>query len=559
MSKWTDKAVIYHIYPIGFCGAPKINDDGETVSRINKVTDWIEHLNNININAVYFGPVFESSAHGYDISDYMRIDRRLGTNEDFENISRQLHEKGIRVIVDGVFNHVGRNFWAFKDVREKGQNSKYCSWFKNLNFGGNSPMGDNFWYEGWEGHFNLVTLNLHNPEVKEHIFSAVKMWIEKFDIDGLRLDVAYCLEPQFIKDLRRFCTQLKPDFWIMGEVIHGDYSRFANSEMLESVTNYECYKGIYSSHNDKNYFEIAHSLTRQFGNGGNGGIYHGIKTYNFVDNHDVNRLASSLKNQKHIFNAYTILFTMPGCPSIYYGSEWGVKGEKIKGDDSPLRPCINIDDMSDNALTVHIAKLAKIRRELPVFENGAYHQMTLENKKYSYKRADGDKEVYVLLNIEDGDTWFNFRANSDKLVDLLTGEIFKIDGDANICVKSCTSRILTRFCDCGDLLNLSDEINIKDVEMTMTEEIKTEEQTAEVIAGPEINDEPQEFDYEQLLAEFGEALKKARCNKGFSIGQLADMTDITARDIIDMEKGKIYNWEDVFLYLYIIKCKINIE
>ncbi len=570
MSKWTDKAVIYHIYPIGFCGAPSINDGGETVSRINKVIDWIPHLCSLNVSAVYFGPVFESAEHGYDTSDYMKIDRRLGSNEDFELVSKKLHENGIKVIVDGVFNHVGRKFWAFTDVQQNGHNSRYCSWFKNLNFGGHSPMGDNFWYEGWEGHYNLVTLNLQNPEVKDHIFSAVRMWIEKFDIDGLRLDVAYCLDPNFIKELRRFCTSLKPDFWLMGEVIHGDYSRFANPEMLESVTNYECYKGIYSSHNDRNYFEIAHSFMRQFGNGGNGGIYHGIKTYNFVDNHDVNRLASSLRNPEHIYNAYTLLFTMPGCPSVYYGSEWGVMGEKQHGNDAPLRPCIEISDMTDNALTAHISRLAKIRRILPVFENGAYHQMTLENKKYSYKRADGDNEVYILLNIEDFDTNFRFRANSDRLVDLLTGEIFTVNGDADICVKSNTGRILSRYSDSfiQEFLNPLENSTIQPKAEPVSEPQSAPEnnnvQPEKAVDVPEpapVQEEPEPpvFDAEKEAAALGEELTRARLEKGFNIAQVADMSDIAARDIIAMEKGHISDIEMLLKYAFVTGCRIVLK
>ncbi|MCH5185519.1 MAG: DUF1653 domain-containing protein [Oscillospiraceae bacterium] len=573
MSKWTDKAVIYHIYPIGFCGAPRVNDGGDTVSRINKVIDLIPHLCGLGVNAVYFGPVFESSEHGYDTSDYMKIDRRLGSNEDFALVSSKLHENGIRVVVDGVFNHVGRNFHAFRDVLQNGGNSRYVSWFKNLNFDGNSPMGDNFRYEGWEGHFNLVTLNLLNPEVKEHIFSAVRMWIEKFDIDGLRLDVAYCLDPGFIKELRRFCTGLKEDFWLMGEVIHGDYSRFANPEMLESVTNYECYKGIYSSHNDKNYFEIAHSFIRQFGNGGSGGIYNGIKTYNFVDNHDVNRLASMLKNENHIYNAYTILFTMPGCPSIYYGSEWGAKGEKRGGDDSPLRPCIETLDKTDNALTAHISKLAQIRRTLPVFENGAYHQMTLENKKYSYKRADGNEEVYILLNIEDFDTSFRFRANSDKLVDLLTGESFEVNGDADIPVKSCTGRILSRNSEFTDaVLGAAGYITPVKEEIPKEKTAPQTPQGGDAPSGTHDNtggikdvekpeetakEDPPVFDLEKSLQKLGASLAAARNAKGINIGYAAGISDIPAKSIIEMEKGNIESIEQLLRYTFALGIDVD--
>ena len=158
---WYENAIIYHIYPLGFCGAPKTNEGGEPVRRLEKVLDWIPHLLEMNVDAVYFSPIFESVEHGYDTIDYKMIDRRLGDNAMFKHICEEFHKNGIHVILDGVFNHVGRKFFAFTDIQEKGQNSPYCGWFQNLNFGGHSPCGDPFWYEGWNGHYNLVKLNLN--------------------------------------------------------------------------------------------------------------------------------------------------------------------------------------------------------------------------------------------------------------------------------------------------------------------------------------------------------------------------------------------------------------
>ena len=152
---WVNESVFYHIYPLGFCGAPRIND-GKLSYRLDKVIDFIPHLKEMNVNAVYFGPVFMSTTHGYDTNDYYNIDNRLGDNDSFAHICDKLHENGIKVVLDGVFNHVGRGFWAFRDIQDKKQGSPYCSWFQNLNFGGNSPWGDPFWYEGWEGNYDLV-------------------------------------------------------------------------------------------------------------------------------------------------------------------------------------------------------------------------------------------------------------------------------------------------------------------------------------------------------------------------------------------------------------------
>lgn len=448
MASWTDNAVFYHIYPLGFCGAPRQNDDGETVPRILKVIDWIPHLKEMNINAVYFGPVFESAEHGYDTTDYTKIDRRLGTNADFAKVCAALHENGIRVVLDGVFNHVGRKFWAFRDIQEKGASSPYCGWFSNLNFGGSSPMGDNFWYEGWEGHYNLVKLNLKNPDVVNHIFSAIDGWVSEFGIDGIRFDVAYCLDFDFLRAVHNHCKSKYNDFWLLGEVVHGDYSRWANNEMLDSVTNYECYKGLYSSINDKNYFEIAHSIRRLIGDGG---IVADKKLYNFVDNHDVDRVASRLNNPESIYNLYTLLFTMPGCPSVYYGSEWAL-ADKKDGSDYPLRPCLDLDKMPAHPLVNHISKLAKAKQTLGALQNGRIEQIHLGNREFAFKRTGGGADVFVLLNINDSEYVFNFDHGSDTLVDILSGDTY--DRTTAVLVKPCGGRVLV------DASALNSEINV---------------------------------------------------------------------------------------------------
>ena len=217
---WAYESVFYQIYPLGFCGAP-FENDGITEPRILKVIDWADHIRELNCDAVYFSPIFESDSHGYDTRDYAKIDCRLGSNEDFAKVCRELHKRGIKVVLDGVFNHVGRGFWAFQDVLRNRENSRYKDWF-HINFSGNSNYNDGFWYEGWEGHFELVKLNLWNNEVVEHIFSCIKGWVDEFDIDGLRLDVAYCLDKEFLKRLRGFTNGLKQDFVLIGELLHGD-------------------------------------------------------------------------------------------------------------------------------------------------------------------------------------------------------------------------------------------------------------------------------------------------------------------------------------------------
>lgn len=442
---WANQSVFYHIYPLGFCGAPQFNDCGsEPVSRIKKVIEWIPHLKELGINSIYFGPLFESTEHGYDTADYYKIDRRLGTNQDFKEVCEELHKNDISVVVDGVFNHVGRDFWAFKDIQQNGQSSKYCGWFENLNFGGKSPMGDNFWYEGWEGHFNLVKLNLKNSEVVDHILGAVETWMNEFKIDGIRFDVAYCMDENFFKQINNFCKSKREDFWLMGEMVHGDYSRLAKPGMLDSVTNYECYKGNYSSHNDKNYFEIAYSLNRLFGNGG---IYKNIHTYNFADNHDVNRLCSTLKNKEDINNVYTLLYTMPGIPSIYYGSEWGVDGSKANGSDAGIRPELNLTDIKQNDTLNHIKKLGEIHSNLPVLYDGTYEQISVTNQQFAFKRETNGEAAYILLNLSDSDYIFNFNiSGSGKLRNLFDNKEIQINNsNVSINVTKHNSMILKKI------------------------------------------------------------------------------------------------------------------
>ncbi|HHZ05544.1 MAG TPA: DUF1653 domain-containing protein [Clostridiales bacterium] len=442
MSNWVNESVFYHIYPLGFCGAPEYND-GVQSYRLDKIVDWIPHLKELGINAVYLGPLFESSKHGYDTKDYYKVDARLGDNASFKHICEELHKNDIKIVLDGVFNHVGREFWAFKDVQENGQASQYCDWFQNLNFGGGSPMGDAFWYEGWSGCYDLVKLNLRNGNVVNHLLDAVGMWIDDFGIDGLRLDAADCIDLDFFRQLKNYCKSRKSDFWLMGEIIHGDYNRWANNETLDSVTNYECYKGNWSSHNDHNYFEIAHSLQRQFANGG---IYSHLCLYNFVDNHDVNRIADNCRDNRHLGNVYSLMYTMPGTPSIYYGSEWGIKGSRTNSSDAALRPCINFGEIPDanNNLCEYLKKLGKIRHALPALKYGNFENKNIKNEQLVYERSFENQHVYIALNLNENEQYvdFNLENGFSKLTDTVSGQVFDVNGYANIPVPANSTRIM---------------------------------------------------------------------------------------------------------------------
>ncbi len=439
---WINDAVFYNIYPLGFCGAPR-NNDGNLTYRLDKIYDFIDHFKEMGVNAIVFNPVFESTRHGYDTIDYFKIDCRLGDNESFKKICKTLHENGIRVLLDGVFNHVGRDFFAFKDIQQCGMSSIYCNWFHNIRFDRQSPKGDNFSYEGWAGHYDLVKLNLQNEIVTSHLLDAVKFWIDEFDIDGLRLDAADCVDFEFFKKLRQTCKERKPDFWLYGEITNGNYNLWANDQTLDSVTNYETYKALFSCHNDRNYFEFAHSMDRQQGDYG---IYKNLYLYNFVDNHDVNRLASNLNDETLLKNAYTLLFTMPGAPSIYYGSEFGIKGKRTHHSDYELRPELNLGEI-DNPnyeLFEHIKKLSKLKHSLKALQYGNYKNENIQLEHLCYSMKTDDQSVFVLLNQSNEVRNIGFDTRfSGVLTDVLNGnKTYQCNGYVNIDVMPKSSMIL---------------------------------------------------------------------------------------------------------------------
>ena len=419
---WAYNETFYQIYPIGFCGAP-VHNDGVTEHRILKIGEWAEYLGDLGIGSIILNPIFESDNHGYDTRDFRKIDCRLGTNEDFKEVCEKLHDNNVKIMLDGVFNHVGRGFWAFKDVQEKKWDSPYKDWF-HISFDGNSAYNDGFWYEGWEGHFELVKLNLQNPAVVDYLLDCVKMWIEEFGIDGLRLDVAYCLDHNFMRRLRSFCEELKPGFALIGEVLFGDYNLIVNDEMLHSCTNYECYKGIFSSFNCMNLFEIAHSLNRQFGPE-QWTLYKGKHLLSFVDNHDVTRVASILTNEKHLPLIYALAFGMPGIPCVYYGSEWGEKAKKEDGDPA-LRACFEAPQW--NELTEWISKLTEAKKQSKALCYGNFYSVVLTNGQCVFGRECDGERVLVCINAADQPFFAGFDMGKGDATDLITGEQVTLNG-----------------------------------------------------------------------------------------------------------------------------------
>lgn len=397
---WYDEAVFYHIYPLGMLDAPKENSYEEPVHRLRNLKEWMPHFKNLGVNAIYIGPLFESVGHGYETTDYKKLDSRLGDNADLTQFVKDCHKEGIRVILDGVFNHVGRDFFAFKDLKEKREASAYKDWFLNVNFWNNNEYNDGFSYDNWGGYNLLVKLNQKNPAVKDYICDVIRFWVKEYDIDGIRLDAADVLDFDYMKALRAVANEVKPDFWLMGEVIHGDYSRWVNDGTLHSVTNYTLHKALFSGHNDHNYFEIAHTVKRLYEMGGN--RPDGLKLYNFSDNHDVERIINKLNNRANYEPVHVLVYSLPGVPSIYYGSEFGIEGKKEKYSDASLRPALNYSDYKDaiknNPYTVLISKLGAVRRVALPLSYGDYREVTLTNRQYVFTRTYQDNTVIVTVN-----------------------------------------------------------------------------------------------------------------------------------------------------------------
>ena len=457
MSKWYEEAVFYHMYPLGMTGAPKQNNGEERTEqteRFDELEQWIPYIKQLGMTAIYIGPLFESSTHGYDTKDYKLVDTRLGTNEDFIRFVSLCHDNQIRVVVDGVFNHTGREFFAFRDIQEKRESSPYRDWYKGVNFGWQSPLGDSFGYEAWQGHYELPCLNHWNPAVREYLFDVIQYWVDTFDIDGIRLDCANVLDFHFMEEMRQKTAHMKEDFWLMGEVIHGEYSRWVNPSMLHSVTNYELHKSLYSGHNDHNYFEIAHNVRRL--------EKIAPVLYTFLDNHDEDRIASKLICKEHLYPIHICLFTLPGIPSIYYGSEWAIEGRRTRNSDDALRPqvsskdlpkihyCLETETKEQNTkeqntiehntkeqntseipsqLTDFIAQLAHIHSAHQAYHAGSYKELLLTNRQYAFAREKDGETMITAVNNDSNDSsiCIPLPCPAKKAIDLLSGEELTIE------------------------------------------------------------------------------------------------------------------------------------
>lgn len=299
---------------------------------------------------------------------------------------------------------------------------------------------------------SLVKLDTDNAAVRQHIFGAAEMWIREFNIDGLRLDAADVLSGSFMESLHNFCAGMKDNFWLMGEVVHGDYNNWARAGKLDSVTNYQMYKALWSSYNSANLFEIAYSLNEEFGSVGK---YKNLMLYNFLDNHDVNRIASTLTNQKWLFPLYGMLFTVPGIPSIYYGSEWGIRGTRVNGSDYQLRPAVapfaaSLADFARPAINGSdlqntIRKFAEIRRANPALQKGDYRQIALTNTEFAFMRTFENQQIISAFNQKDSSAVLSINGIDGDWEDILNGEHFSGDALRHLEIPGAWLRILRKL------------------------------------------------------------------------------------------------------------------
>ncbi len=392
-------AIWWQVYPLGFTGADVTGADRRPVAGLGHITSWLDYAVGLGASGLALGPIFASSTHGYDTIDHYRIDERLGGGPDFEQLVTAAHDRGLRVLLDGVFNHVGRGFPAFRRVIEAGPGAAGADWFR-LSWPEGSGRAAEPGYATFEGHHGLVVLNHDNPAVVSYVADVMAYWLDR-GADGWRLDAAYAAPRRFWADVLPRVRAGHPDAYLIGEVIHGDYAAMVTDTGLDAVTQYELWKAIWSSLNDRNLFELAWALDRH-------NTY--LDTFvpmTFVGNHDVTRLASKLLDERHLPHALVVLLTTGGTPSIYYGDEQacrGIKEDRPGGDDAvrpgyPARPA----DLAADGWPVYRLHqdLIGLRRRHPWLHTARTQVLELTNEHLVYAATSKDGRLVVALNLAD--------------------------------------------------------------------------------------------------------------------------------------------------------------
>ncbi|WP_127782943.1 alpha-amylase family glycosyl hydrolase [Rhodococcus sp. X156] len=409
MTAWPEHVMWWHLYPLGFTGAPihpepSAPDDGPTAGavthRLHGVEAWLDHVLALGLNGIALGPVFASQTHGYDTVDYFRIDPRLGDEHDFDHLVAAAHQRGIRVLLDGVFNHVGRAHPAFVQVEQHGPASATAELFR-VDWAGWRP-GDPVRAEVFEGHEHLVALNHESAAVADLVARVMTYWLDR-GADGWRLDAAYAVPPAFWARVLPEVRRSHPSAWFSGEVIHGDAAQIVRTSTMDSLTQYELWQGIWHGIGERNLFELAHALRRH------NDLLATFVPSTFVGNHDVTRIASAI-GVDLVPHALAVLFTVAGTPSVYAGDElaWtGIKEERLGGDEAvrplfPPRPPTEdeLEPAARHVLHAHQALIA-LRRRHPWLHRAQTDVVHLDNRQLVLRTAAGARSVVVALSLED--------------------------------------------------------------------------------------------------------------------------------------------------------------
>lgn len=424
MTSWTDSVIWWQVYPLGFVGAEKTAlPAGSAVEhRLPRLRPWLDYLVELGCNGLALNPVFASESHGYDIVDHFAIDTRLGDDADIDALIGECHNRGIRVLFDGVFNHVGRGFPGFVDVLEKRQESAWADWF-HLDW--DAEGYDGFGYRSFEGHGGLVALNHDSPAVADYVVSVMQHWLER-GIDGWRLDAAYAVPLPFWRLVTDRVRARFPEAWFVGEVIHGNFSDWVRDGGLDSVTQYELWKSVWSSLNDGNFFELDWTLSRHLE------FCQEFVPLTFVGNHDVTRIASKLTDDLLLPLVLVMLFTLPGVPSVYYGDEQGFRGikEDREGGDDAIRPAFPAEAsmLANHGWPVYRLhqRLIGLRRREAWLTTAQVETVTLANEQLSFRASGPEGQLLmVMLNIADHTAEFPVDAPVEVLLaddDAVPGE-----------------------------------------------------------------------------------------------------------------------------------------
>ena len=435
---WVRHAVLWQVYPLGFLGAEPTRAEvgSEVHHRLGALEPWLDHATELGASGILLGPVFDSRTHGYDTTDHLRVDPRLGDEEDLVALFAAAHARGLRVVLDGVFNHVGQDFAMFRRALADGPDSPAARWFRlrwpdpQAPDGGGTPTHDDF-----EGHSSLVALDHGEPAVAEHVERVMTYWLDR-GADGWRLDAAYAVPPAFWKPVLDRVRARHPDVYVVGEVIHGDYGSIVASSGMDSVTQYELWKAVWSALNDRNFWELDHALRRheEFASA--------FAPLTFVGNHDVTRIASRLTDPRHLDHALAVLFTVPGTPCVYAGDEHGFTGvkEEREGGDDAVRPAFPATpaDLSPVGLPVYHRhqELIGLRRRHPWLHGARLEVLHVSDPLLVYRVSAGQEALVVLLSTGDDELRWGLPAGvpaeGDGPVTVLAGSGSVVDSGRTV-------------------------------------------------------------------------------------------------------------------------------